>query len=230
MSNEWMFLGTTLLSLGIAVGCAKLGKVWLQGFLATAYVITLCITPKFIDLFGMATTVSIITYSGIFLATDILTERYGRAVGYQTVKISLFMTLVFVALVQLTLLFEPVPFAAANAQAMDTVFGSSLRIMLAGFTTYFVAQHFDVWWYDQLHKWTGDTHLWLRNNVSTICSQFLDSLMFFTLAFYGTMPNDQFFQVLLLGFLLKAGIALCDTPFMYLARQLTPLDRFNLKS
>jgi len=60
---------------------------------------------------------------------------------------------------------------------------------------------------------TGERHLWLRNTASTVVSQFIDTLIFITIAFYGTMPvlplmKGQYF--------IKVLIALLDTPFVYL--------------
>ena len=224
MSNEVLAILAAIFFMSCAVGAHKLGRNWLQAFISISYIITICIATKFFDFFGVAASAGAITYAGIFLATDIMTEKYGKQAGYQTVRISFAVGLLFVAITQLTLIFDPMDMSQGMSDAMDVVFGSTVRLLLAGYTVYLIAQHFDVWLYHKIDVWTGGKYLWLRNNGSTITSQILDSVLFFTLAFYGTMPNDVFVQVLLVGLGMKIVIALCDTPFMYLSKKITPLD------
>ncbi|MBT7337536.1 queuosine precursor transporter, partial [Candidatus Peregrinibacteria bacterium] len=56
---------------------------------------------------------------------------------------------------------------------------------------------------------------WLRNNGSTVISQFLDSIIFFGIAFYGVVPN--IWSLILTGYVAKLIVALLDTPFIYLS-------------
>lgn len=222
--NELIMFLMALFFLSSALFAYRLGRIWLQAFLGLAYVLTICVTPKFVDFFGLSASAGAITYAGIFLATDMLTERYGKKAGFQAVRISLLMAFVFVVMTQGTLWLTPLPFMEPLDGAMNTVFGTSLRVFIAGLTVYFVAQNFDVWFYHRIHSWTGEKWLWLRNNGSTFVSQTLDTILFFSLAFYGSMPNEQFFKILLAGLVIKLGVALLDTPFMYLARRITPKD------
>ena len=224
MTNELLTLLFLIAYMLCAIGCYKLGKAWLQTFLVLSYIITLSITNKFFDLFGLTATAGIITYSGIFLATDMMTERYGKAAGFQTVRIGFVMSALYVLATQVNLLFEPLSFAAGMSAAMDEVFGGTVRVMIAGFSVYLIAQHFDVWLYHFIHKKTGEKYLWLRNCASTMASQTIDSVLFFTFAFYGTLSNSDFLAILLTGIALKLVIALLDTPFIYLARRIKPLD------
>ncbi len=224
LSNEVIVFLFTLFYMLSALLVYKMGKVWLQTFLVISYIITLCITAKFFDFFGFPTSAGVVTYAGLFLATDMLTERYGKDAGFQTVRIGFVMSLIFIAMTQANLLFQPLPYVKNVSDSMDIVFGSSARIMIAGFTVYLIAQHLDVWLYHKIHELTQEKWLWLRNNGSTFLSQALDSILFFTFAFYGTMPDDKFFEVLLVGMIMKWIIALFDTPFMYLAKRITPLD------
>lgn len=224
-SNEvlaLLFMAVYMLS---AVFFYKLGRTWIQNFVIISYVITLSITTKFFSFFGLTASVGVVTYAGLFLATDMLTERYGKKAGFETVRLAFVMAFVYVAITQMALFFSPLPFSKEASDAMDVIYGSSVRVMLAGAVAYLFAQHFDVWFYHFLHEKTKGRHLWLRNNGSTLVSQFLDTILFFTLAFYGTMPFNAFLETLLVGFALKACIAIFDTPFMYLARRVTPLDQ-----
>ena len=58
--------------------------------------------------------------------------------------------------------------------------------------------------------------LWLRNNVSTAISQFFDTAIFYSIAFYGVIPNDQLPLIVLGTYLVKLVITVVDTPVVYL--------------
>ena len=87
-------------------------------------------------------------------------------------------------------------------------------MLIGGWTSYAVSQHLDVWIFHKIKEKTKGKHLWLRNNVSTLISQFIDTLIFITIVFYGVCPlwNAIFGQ-----YIIKVIIALLDTPIVYLA-------------
>ena len=65
-------------------------------------------------------------------------------------------------------------------------------------------------------------HLWLRNNLSTMVSQLIDSSIFCTIAFWGVLPVELFTEILISTYVIKFVVAAVDTPFMYLGRRLAP--------
>jgi len=81
---------------------------------------------------------------------------------------------------------------------------------------YLVAQFVDIRIYHFWKKKTQGRHLWLRNNFSTISSQFLDTFtVLFLLCTFGVIEWELFGLLLLNGFLYKLLIALLDTPLLY---------------
>lgn len=222
MTNELLFILFTLFCLGSALLCYRFGRAGLEIYIIVSTVTLYCAGGKLISLFGFTVNFSTATYAGIFLATDILTEKYGKEAGYKMIRRAFAAALLFMAILQFSLLFTPVPYIEALSGGMDTVFGTSLRLFFASITAYLVAQHLDVWLYHFFQTKTGGKYLWLRNNFSTSISQCVDSIMFLTIAFYGVVPN--LIEIIWVGYIAKLLIALCDTPFMYLSRKITPLD------
>ena len=49
-------------------------------------------------------------------------------------------------------------------------------------------------------------------------------MIFTTLAFWGVYPVNVFLSIMLTTYLFKAVVALLDTPFIYLARRIVPLN------
>jgi len=77
----------------------------------------------------------------------------------------------------------------------------------------------DVWAYDFWRKrFPGLRLIWLRNNASTMVSQFIDSTVFTVLAFWGVFPVSVLVQIFWTTYLLKWIVGVADTPFIYLAR------------
>lgn len=216
MTNEIIFILTTLLDLAFVLFAFRMGKSWIVGAIVANLIMVTCFASKLIPVFGFITNAANVFYASIFLATDALTEHYGKREGYRSVQIGFMCILLFVILSQFTLLFSTVEITEQINIAMQTVFSAVPRIALASMVAYLIAQNFDVWFYHLLHNKTQGRYLWFRNNFSTAISQLIDSVVFFTIAFYGVMPNSQLVEVILTGYVVKLIVATLDTPFIYL--------------
>ena len=90
--------------------------------------------------------------------------------------------------------------------------------MLASLVAFLMSQHADVLHFEFWKTKTNGKYLWLRNNVSTMTSQFIDTMIFMYLAFWHMSPNFTTMFVLQLSipyYFLKVVIAAFDTPFVY---------------
>lgn len=75
--------------------------------------------------------------------------------------------------------------------------GSVPRIVLASMLAYLASQHHDVFAFNYLRKLTKGKALWLRNNVSTMVSQGMDTVIFTSIAFVGTIPLNVLLNMIL---------------------------------
>ena len=101
----------------------------------------------------------------------------------------------------------------------ETIFGASLRIMVASIIAYIISQYHDIWAFEFWKAKTKGRFLWLRNNFSTIVSQAIDTLIFMFIAFYHLTPKFDALFILELAipyYLFKIAFAIMDTPFIYL--------------
>ena len=62
--------------------------------------------------------------------------------------------------------------------------------------------------------------IWIINNVSTIVSQTVDTLLFVLVSFIGVMDLENMVQLIITMILFKWAIALLDTPFMILTTRI----------
>ncbi|MCB1124435.1 MAG: queuosine precursor transporter, partial [Verrucomicrobiae bacterium] len=97
-----------------------------------------------------------------------------------------------------------------------SLFSGAPRIILGSLLATVCAQLWDIYIFEWVKRRTGSRHLWLRNNVSTAGSQLMDTTIFYTVAFYGVIPNEVLPKLILGTYILKLLVALVDTPIVYL--------------
>jgi uncharacterized integral membrane protein (TIGR00697 family) len=187
--------------------------------LATLFVTCLItaniITVKLISVWGWVVPAGIIAYPLTFLFTDVITELYGRKTASRVVWLGFGASILMVILVIGAGLLKPAAIWEGQA-AYESVLGMVPRIVLASMIAYLVSQHHDVFAFSFWRRKTKARFLWLRNNASTMVSQALDTGLFITIAFWGTVPNSILVNMLVTQYVIKLVIAALDTPFCYL--------------
>ena len=74
----------------------------------------------------------------------------------------------------------------------------------------------NVYIFDKIKAQTGDKWLWLRNNVSSIIAQFVDTAIFITAAFIGVFEIRYMLGLVVAQWLVKVGLDVIKTPVVYL--------------
>ena len=181
--------------------------------LVSALVVMANIFANKIVQFGPLTVpAGVITFSMIFFVTDLISEKWGKEEAKKAVWAGFFSSLVLIISVYIVIHWQPAVFAIEFSEIFAKALALTPRITIASFIAYLISQHHDIWAFHFWKKKTNKKHLWLRNNASTIVSQFIDSVIFIFIAFYGVFPVVP----LILGqWIVKVVIALIDTPFMY---------------
>jgi queuosine precursor transporter len=154
----------------------------------------------------------------LFLITDVLEEVKGQRTVRNLVFSSAAILLFALLFIQLTVWLSPADRYIHN-EAFVTIFQNSSRIILASIIAFVISQMHDIWAFNFWKKKTHGKYLWLRNNLSTIVSQFIDTTIFIFLAFYQIAPKFDLafmWQLILPYYLVKLTLALIDTPFVYL--------------
>jgi uncharacterized integral membrane protein (TIGR00697 family) len=150
-----------------------------------------------------------------FLMTDIIGEVWGKRTAYNVVWAGFACTAMATVILTLARLAPPAPFWQGQ-EAFDQVTGAVPRLVIASLITYVISQSHDVWAFHFWREKTKGKHLWLRNNASTIVSQAIDTVLFTTLAFAGTVTGHQLLLMMTSVYGFKVIFALLDTPFCYL--------------
>lgn len=224
--NELLFIFSTVFFLGAVLLIYRLfGKAGIYAYIGFASILANIQVTKSIVLFGLTTTAGSVLYASTFLCTDILSEKYGKKYATKGVLIGIFMSILWLIGTQGTVLLKP-----SNNDLISDVLSKVLntvpRITVASLVAYAVSQMIDVILYHLIWNKTGHTKkgLWIRNNAATLISQLIDSIIFVTIAFIGVYETNVFISILITTYVFKAIIALCDTPFIYLARAIKTKD------
>lgn len=171
-----------------------------------------------LGLFKFEISVGLIPYPLTFLVTDIISEIYGKRRANQVVKVGLVASLVVMLVVMISSLVPATTWSPVADAEFNKVFGLTGVAVAASMFAYLFAQFVDIHVFHYLKKLTNGKHLWIRNNFSTITSQFVDTIaVLLLLCSFGAIKWELFGTLLLSGFLFKVIVALCDTPFFYLA-------------
>ena len=172
------------------------------------------------DFFGIYTfeiSVGILPYPVTFLITDIISEIFGKKKANQVVISGLFATVFVLGIVLLADLVPATSWSPVKDATFHNVFGLTGVAVSASMTAYLLAQLIDIRIYHFWKNYTNGKHLWLRNNASTMTSQFVDtSAVLLLLCFFKAIQWEMFWPLLWSGFFFKVLIAAIDTPFLYL--------------
>lgn len=154
---------------------------------------------------------------------------YGRKKANDVVTAGIFASFFSLLIVLVSDGVPATTWSPINDSLFSTVFGATAIAVVASMLAYLFAQYIDVAAFHFWKRKTNGKHLWIRNNFSTLFSQFIDTAtVLFLLCSFGKIGWELFVPLLISGYLFKAMIALLDTPFMYAAVYLFR-KRFNLK-
>jgi len=199
MTNILLWILLLIINFGLILIAYRLfGKAGLYSWMAIAAILANIQVLKTVELFGMVATLGNIIYGTSFLCTDILTENHSKKEAKKGVWIGFFSLISTVIIMTICLWF--VPHESDFAQgSLETIFSVMPRIALASLVAYLISNFHDIWAYNFWRKkFSGYKNIWIRNNLSTMTSQLIDSIIFSTIAFLGVFENDVFGKYLFL--------------------------------
>jgi uncharacterized integral membrane protein (TIGR00697 family) len=209
--------------------CYRLfGRTGLYGVVIFSLLLANIMGPKLTVIAGLQTSMGVILYSSIFFATDLLSEKYGKAEARKAVMLGFFISITLVVMTQISMQFLPStrPETASFAQSVHaatvTLFDYTPRFVLGSLLAYLLSQSFDVWVFHRIREATDGKHLWLRNTGSTLLSQAIDTLIYGLVVWWGLVDLVTALSLAGAKYVFKFAIAVIDTPFIYLACRWKP--------
>lgn len=208
MINNSLFLVSTFLVVFFCVFTLKLGKNALIAWIALLGVLANLFVLKQIQLFGLNATASDVYAVGSLLGLNILREHYDLKTCRHAIFVSFVCLIFFCLMGQIHRLYIPSPFDSTH-MAYETLLAPNVRIIVASVAVFFCVQLFDVYFYSLILK-RYLSSLWLRNGISLILSQFIDTILFSFLGLYGIVENIG--EIILVSFCIKLMAISCMVP------------------
>lgn len=181
-----------------------------------------------------------IVFGSTYMATNIITEHYGAKEAERAVWIG-FLSLLFMTIIMLLTLGWPklggggdnIRFDQAH-DAIKILFMPAPAIFIASFIAYIVSQYNDIWIFAFLKTLTRNRMLWVRTNVATFISAFIDTIIFSFLAWYVLAPEPFSIQTIwhtyILGtYLFRVALSVFNTPFVYLSYSFRPKEKIIIR-
>lgn len=185
----------------------KLKQSLIQTILTTLYVVCLLIsniiaTKQVQFPFGIIMTGAVVIFPVTYILSDVFSEVYGykwsRISCYIGFCANLLMSLVF----QLVIILKA-PDYWTNQEAFVCVLGNTPRILIASLLGYFGGDLVNDLIFQEMKKRQGEKGFKSRALLSSFFGELTDSGIFVPLAFYGTMPMNTLFLMIIVQPLLK---------------------------
>lgn len=190
------------------------------------------------DSFSFNLTAGVIIWPVVFITTDVINEYFGREgvkkISFLTVGLISYIFLMIFIVTKL----PPAAYwlevnktdAAGNEFninfAFNKVYTQGLGIIIGSLFAFLISQLLDVFIFQKLRRITKGKKIWLRATGSTLVSQFVDSFVVLTIAFYlfGNWSLNQVISIGILNYIYKFFVAILVTPIIYLAHYF--IDRY----
>jgi hypothetical protein len=149
-----------------------------------------------------------------YIFGDILTEVYGykrsRGVIWLGFAAALLMSVTFIVVGKL-----PPAGDWPNQAAYDAILGLTPRIVLASLVAYLAGEFSNSFILAKMKIWTKGRHLWARTIGPTVVGEFIDSAIFVTIAFFGTVPGALLVTIIVSNYIFKTLVEVVLTPATY---------------
>jgi queuosine precursor transporter len=152
-----------------------------------------------------------------YVFSDILTEVYGYGRDRRVVWAG-FAALVFasvMAWVVVSLPANPSGWMAKYQPALETVFGNSFRIVAGSIIAFWCGSLINAYVLAKMKIWTEGKHLWSRTIGSTMVGELVDSVLFYSIAFYGLWATSDLLKIIAIQYVLKTSWEILMTPITY---------------
>ncbi|MBQ1526073.1 MAG: queuosine precursor transporter [Lachnospiraceae bacterium] len=159
---------------------------------------------------------AVILFPVTYILGDIFTEVYGFKKASYIIWLGFFLSFFAVAVYMITIAL-PYPSFWENQQAYETVLGTTPRVAAASFAGYLGGEFSNSLIMSKLKIATKGEKLWARTILSTVVGEGIDSVIFITISFFGTMDNGTLLTMIVSQYLFKVIYEVVFTPVTYAA-------------
>jgi uncharacterized integral membrane protein (TIGR00697 family) len=187
----------------------------IAGLFVAVLLISNISASKLVELLGFPFDGGTLLFPLSYIFGDILTEVYGYSRSRRIIWLGFFCN----ALAALTFaVVAGLPAASVwpNQDAFVAILGVVPRIVLASFIAYLAGEFSNSFVLAKMKILTQGRWLWTRTIGSTLVGEGVDTMIFCTIAFAGTIPGHSLWLMILFNYVFKCGTEIVFTPVTYL--------------
>lgn len=169
---------------------------------------------KLVEIFGLVFPAGTIIFPISYIFGDVLTEVYGYRQARRVIWLGFFCNFILVITLWVGQILPPASFWDGQG-AYERILGYTPRLLAASFLAYLVGEFANSFVLAKMKIATKGRWLWTRTIGSTLVGEGLDSLVFITLAFLGTIPARVLLSAILTQWLVKCAYEAAATPLTY---------------
>jgi len=174
------------------------------------------IATKLVTIGGIVLTAGVVIFPLSYVLGDVLTEVWGYAASRRVIWLGFACNALMVGAVWLGGEIPAAPFWKGQA-AYDEILGQTPRILAASFAGYLAGEFANSFVLAKMKIATKGRWLWTRTIGSTLIGQALDTAIFVTLAFAGTVPGAVLAGIVAGQWAVKVAYEAAATPLTYAA-------------
>ena len=170
---------------------------------------------KLIQIGSLTLSATIFIFPISYIFGDVLTEVYGYKASRRIVWSGFAAVIFMVFCYWVVKVLPPAPFWQ-NQDAYEAILGATPRLVLGSILAYFCGEFSNSYVLSRMKIWSEGKHLWTRTIGSTIVGEGLDTLVFITIVFAGTIPASALLTLIISQYLVKVVYEAVATPLTYL--------------
>lgn len=149
-----------------------------------------------------------------YIFGDVLTEVYGYQQSRKVIWNG-FAWMAAAALIFAVVDWLPAPQDYPYASAFHNILGQTPRIVIASLAAYFAGEFSNSFILAKLKVRTAGKYLWVRTIGSTLVGEAVDTTLFILIAFWGVLPADLLWTVIVSNYVFKVAVETLFTPLTY---------------
>src|SRR5574341_825196 len=171
---------------------------------------------KLVTLGGAVLPAAIVIFPLSYVLGDVLTEVWGYGAARRVIWLGFSCNALMVAAIWVGGELPAAPFWKGQS-AYAEILGQTPRILVASFLAYLAGEFANAFVLAKMKILTRGRWLWARTIGSTLIGQALDTVVFITLAFAGTVPGGVLAGIVVAQWAVKVIYEAAATPLTYAA-------------
>lgn len=169
------------------------------------------VEQKLITIFGVECTAGLLIFPVSYIINDLIAEVWGYRKARFIIWNGFLLNFLVVIVFQLSIAMPGSPHFS-NQQAFESILGNTTRIVIASFIAFLCGSFLNAYVMSRMKILQRGKGFSLRAIASTIIGEGADSLIFFSIAFWGTVPVDGLLKLILTQTLLKTAYEVIALP------------------